>query len=130
MKGLDTNILVRYLTQDEPDQAARAVRFIEKASADNRLLINSVVLCELVWVLESAYDFHKEIIVDVLEKIFATSQFEIEDKSTAWSAFNDSKHNKADFADCLIGRENIALGCSETMTFDKRLKGLEGFKLL
>ncbi len=60
MKGLDTNVLVRYLTQDEPDQAARAARFIEKASANDRLLINGVVLCELEWVLESAYDSRKK----------------------------------------------------------------------
>lgn len=130
MKGLDTNVLIRYLTQDHPEQAERATRYIEKASADDRLLINGIVLCELVWVLESAYGFPKEAIIDVVEKIFATIQFEIEDKSAAWLALSDYKRHRADFADCLIGRKNSAFGCSETISFDKRLKGLDGFKLL
>jgi len=94
------------------------------------LLINGIVLCELVRVLESAYGFPKEAIVDVVEKIFTTIQFEIEDKSTAWLALNDFKRHRADFADCLTGRKNSAFGCSETMSFDKRLKGLDGFKLI
>lgn len=65
-----------------------------------------------------------------MEKIFTTSQFEIEAKGTAWLALSDYKHHNADFADCLIGRKNSALGCGETVTFDKRLKGLDGFMLL
>lgn len=131
MKGLDTNVLVRYLVQDDPAQSSHASRYIERhCTADDRCLINDIVLCELVWVLESAYGYPKETIAGVLEKLLMTSGFEIADKNTAWAALNDYRAKNADFADCLIGRINHALGCTETVTFDKALKQLDGFKLL
>lgn len=131
MKGLDTNVLVRYLVQDDPAQANRANRYIERhCTTDDRCLINNIVLCELVWVLESAYGYKKAIIAEALEKLFMTSGFEFEDKNLAWVAFNDYRIKNADFADCLIGRMNQGLGCDETVTFDKALKQLDGFKLL
>ncbi len=131
MKGLDTNVLVRYLVHDDAEQAARAARYIEHAIAtEELLLINVIVLCELTWVLESAYDFKKEIIGGVLEKILMTQQFEVEEKDTAWAALGDYRQTGADFADCLIGRKNRASGCVETATFDKALKRLGSFRLL
>ncbi len=131
MKGLDTNVLVRYLVQDDPAQAHRASRYIERhCTADSRCLINNIVLCELVWVLESAYEYKKEIISEALEKLFMASGFEFEDKNIAWAALNDYRVRNTDFADCLIGRLNRTLGCDETVTFDKALKQLDGFKLL
>jgi predicted nucleic-acid-binding protein len=131
MKGLDTNVLVRHLVQDDAQQAALASRYIGRhCSVDDRCLINDVVLCELVWVLESAYDLEKEVVGNVLEKLMMTSEFDIESKNIAAAALRDYRASKADFADCLIGRKNAALGCTETATFDKALKSLDGFKLL
>lgn len=131
MKGLDTNVLVRYLVQDDPTQAGRANRYIERhCTGDSQCLINNIVLCELVWVLESAYGYKKEIVAEALEKLFTASGFEFEDKNIVWTALNDYRTRKVDLADCLIGRKNRAAGCDETVTFDKALKQLDGFKLL
>ena len=78
MKGLDTNVLVRYLTQDHQKQAQLAAREIEGAAAKGeKLAIQPLVLCELVWVLESAYDFHKPQIVAVLDSIMRTAQLRL-----------------------------------------------------
>jgi len=125
--GLDTNVLARYLLRDEPAQAARATRELER---DERFLIGAVVLCELVWVLETGYGFSRAEIGDALEKILATAQFEIEDKDLAQGALADFRRSAADFSDCLIGRRNRAAGAGETVTFERSLRGLEGFRLL
>jgi len=125
--GVDTNVVLRYLLRDEPAQAARAARELER---DERFLIGSVVLCELVWVLETGYGFTRAEIGVTLEKVLATAQFEIEGKDLAWAALDDFRSSAADFSDCLVGRRNRAAGAAETVTFDKGLRGLEGFRLL
>lgn len=127
MTGLDTNVLLRYLLRDEPAQAARAAREIER---DERFLVGSIVLCELVWVLETGYGFSRAEITATLEKILATAQFEIESKDVALAALDDFRHSTADFSDSLLGRRNRAAGAVETVTFDRGLRELAGFRLL
>jgi predicted nucleic-acid-binding protein len=127
MTGLDTNVLVRYLVRDDPIQASRARREIERGE---RFLVDGIVLCELVWVLESGYGFSRADIAGVLERILATAQFEIESKDLAFTALDDFRRSGADFSDCLIGRRNRAAGAAETLTFDRSLRGLAAFRVL
>jgi predicted nucleic-acid-binding protein len=131
MKALDTNVLVRFVTQDDRQQSERANRYIEKAVANGEsCFINLIVLCEMIWVLESAYRYPKAAILDLLERVLSTSQFEIENKEVAWAALEDFKNSRADFSDCLVGRLNQRLGCDETASFDSAVKTLPGFRLL
>ena len=127
MIGLDTNVILRYLLRDEPTQAARAARELER---DERFLIGTVVLCEVVWVLEAGYGFSRTEIGATLEKILATVQFEIEGKDLARAALDDFRGSTADFSDCLVGRINRAAGAAETVTFDRGLRDLAGFRLV
>jgi predicted nucleic-acid-binding protein len=129
--GLDTNVLVRYLTQDDVAQARKADAVINGAVARrDRCAIAPVVLCELVWVLRGAYDTPKDQIVATLDRILATQQFEILDKDRVREAFEVYRSGGADFADYLIGAVNRAAGCDETATFDRRLRGEAGFRVL
>jgi predicted nucleic-acid-binding protein len=131
MIGLDTNVLVRYLTQDDPARYAKAAAFIDTATdRGEQFLVNTVVLCELVWVLGTAYDYSREEIAGALEQIFATAQFDVERLDDARQALGDFRATKADFSDALIGRINRSLGASHTVTFDRDLKGVETFRLL
>jgi predicted nucleic-acid-binding protein len=131
MKALDTNVLVRYLVQDDPNQSRRATLFIERAAAGGeRLLIDAIVLCELAWVLDAAYGYPKANLADAVEAILLTAQFEVDEKDTAWAALADYRNSRADFADCLIGRVNQSRGCDTTVTFDKSLKTLPAFEML
>ena len=131
MIGLDTNVLVRYLTQDNPAQFAKATAFIDAASErEERFLVNTPVLCELVWVLTAVYDYSREEIAEALEQIFTTAQFEIERLDEARQALGDFRSSKADFSDALIGRINRSLGAKHTVTFDRDLKAVETFRLL
>jgi predicted nucleic-acid-binding protein len=125
--GLDTNVLLRYLLRDDPGQAARAGREIERGE---RFLIDAIVLCEVVWVLEAGYGLSRRDVAATLERLLATAQFEIESKDLAIAALDDFRRSTADFSDCLIGRRNRAAGAEETVTFDRSLKGLPGFRNL
>ena len=129
MIGLDTNVLVRYLTQDDPNQARKATRRLE-ADADAAFFISTVVLCEIVWVLESAYGYPQDQIAHALQQILQTKQFEFEDKDLIWQALSDYLAGAGDFSDHLIGRIGARAGCRHTMTFDRRLKSSANFEVL
>lgn len=130
MKGIDTNVLVRYLVQDEPMQGRRAAAFIAKeCSADSPGLINRIVLCEVVWVLERAYQYPRIQVARALDRILRTSQFKIEDPQEAWTALREYQTG-GDFADAFIAAVNRRLGCEYTVTFDRRAGRSSGFSLL
>ena len=107
------------------------MRLIDDATRrDERLLINSAVLCELTWVLSSAYDFSRGEIAGALEQILETAQFEIAHAGEARQALEDFRSTKAGFADAFIGRINRSLGATYTATFDRDLKPLETFTVV
>lgn len=131
MIGLDTNVLVRYLTQDDPAQARRAGALVAGAVAKGeRCFLAVVVLCELVWVLRGAYGLDKPAVVAVLDRMLSTVQFEIEQKDVVRRALEDYRSGRGDFADYMIGQRNLDAGCSETATFDRLLKGNRMFRVL
>lgn len=131
MTGLDTNVLVRYLTQDDPAQALKATQVIESAAEQGEpLYITSVVLCEMVWVLEAAYGYSKQEIQAILDRILRTAQFRFDDKDQLWRALQDYREGRADFSDYLIGHLGVHNGCQETVTFDKALGNHTAFRLL
>ena len=121
MIGLDTNVVVRYLVQDEPKQSARASHIIEKAVKDGELLwICQVTLCEIVWVLERCYSISRNELIRVIEQLLQTQQMRIEKDDVVWQALRDFEHHhNTDFSDCLIGRQNALNECNFTYTFDK-----------
>lgn len=127
--GVNTNVLVRFLVQDDPVQSAQASELIERGTSNGQsILINRIVLCETIWVLETAYGFPRNEILDTVEKILQTAEFEIEDKDAAWQALQDSRQYQVDYSDSLIGRQNKILGCEHTATFEKKLRRLPTFK--
>ncbi len=131
IKGLDTNVLVRYLTQDDEGQAEAAAKTIEGAAdKGEKMLIQPIILCELVWVLERAYDFPKTDLLRALEGVLRVAQFEIVEKDTVWQALSDYRQGKGDFFDYYLGRANEKAGAAITLTFDKTFKGLPRFHVL
>ena len=122
MIGLDTNVLVRYLTQDEPEQAARASHLIEtKCISQEPGRISLVVLCELTWVLGGAYEYEKKLVVQVLERILASRDLSVENEDIARSALAAFRRGGAGFADYVIVYSNRSAGCEATYSFDRKL---------
>src|SRR5438105_7717489 len=120
MIGLDTNVLVRYIAQDDERQGAKAARFIEQECSEMRpAFIAVVVLCEIAWVLEDCYETRKPDVIAILERVLRTKQFVVETAETVWKAVRLFETSRADFADCLIDRIGAAHGCEYTTTFDK-----------
>ena len=131
MKGLDTNVLVRYLTQDDPKQSVIATKVIEEAAVrEEKMLVHPIVFCELIWVLETAYGFPKADILKILERILRTAQFEFSEKDLLWLALADYRSGKGDFSDYYLGRANERAGAGVTLSFDRSLKGDARFQIL
>ena len=131
MKALDTNVLVRYLVQDDPAQGRKAASFIEgAATANEQILVSNIVLCETIWVLDSAYGYSKKEIEEVIGKLLLVATFCFENKDVINSAYEDYRSAAVDFADCLIGRLNASLGSEPTTTFDLALRRVPTFQML
>lgn len=120
MIGIDTNVLVRYIAQDDANQSARATRLLEQeCSPSTPGFIGVVVLLELVWVSESCYGASRAEIAGLVRRILSIRQLVVQDAETAWQALRLFETSKADFADCLVERMAAAAGCTTVMTFDK-----------
>ncbi len=130
MIGLDTNIVVRYLTHDDAAQTAAAVRVIDALSKDSPGFLSLIVIAELVWVLEVSYRFHKNEIERVLETLLRSKELVIERAEIVAQALRKFSAGRADFADCLIERCGHAAGCQYTLTFDQSAASAAGMKLL
>ncbi len=118
MIGLDTNVLVRYIMQDDTKQSPKASKLIESLDGDNPGYITLMSVIELYWVLTSCYELSGEQVTQALEAILRTKQLLVERADQVLRALQVFAQGKADFADCLIERSASAAGCTQTMTFD------------
>jgi len=129
VRGLDTNVLVRFLTADEPSQSEAARRLVESAETHGeRLHVSTLVLAELVWVLRGAsYACSRSEIADALDALLDATVFEIQDRDLVRRAAGSFRAGPADFSDYLIGGLDRRAGCTATLTFDRRLLTTDGF---
>lgn len=118
MTGLDTNVLVRYVMQDDPRQSPRATRLIESLSADEPGFVPAVVLVELVWVLSGSYGLERSQVALVLDTLLRSKELVVERAEWVTQALARCAGAGADFADALIERSAAGAGCAATMTFD------------
>ena len=131
MIGLDTNVLVRLLTADEPVQLKAASRLL--AAHDGQagaFFINDMVLVELVWVLGRLYGFAPAEALTAIESLLDSDAFAFEDRDRLSHALGLCKAQRCDFADTMIALKNAAAGCEHTATFDKAMRGLPGVQLI
>ena len=130
MIGLDTNILVRYLTQDDPIQSVKARDVIERQLTDeNPGFVSIVAMVETVWVLERAYELTTLAIVRAVERILQTDVLVVENEQEVFTALIALKKGQGSFADAVIAALGARRGCSRTLTFDRKALRLPGFEL-
>jgi predicted nucleic-acid-binding protein len=131
MKGIDTNVLVRFLTEDDVEQAKTVRDLFEQAEIENgRFHVSSTVLCELTWVLRAKYRLSRGEIGSTLQPLLGLGLLEVQDRDLAVRALEEFRHGPADFSDYLIGQQDRRAGCEETLTFDRGLDGAAGFAIL
>ncbi len=120
MIGLDTNVQVRYIVQEDPGQADAAARLIkDRCTARSLGYVSVPVLVELVWVLAGAYRYERRVVATAIRQLLRTIELMVEDHDAAWSALRELVAGAADFADCLIAHRNRARGRTQTYTFDR-----------
>nr|WP_297497141.1 type II toxin-antitoxin system VapC family toxin [Ferrovum sp.] len=116
---MDTNVLVRYIAQDDSKQSPKATRLIESLTVDAPGYVSIVSVVELVWVLTGCYALTRSGICEVLETLLRTKEIIVANADILWKAVRLFKEGKADFADCLIERSANEAGCNHTATFDR-----------
>lgn len=130
MIGLDTNILVRYLTQDDPVHSPRATELIERRlTIDNPGFISVVAMTETVWVLERAYRFADSDVAAAVEGLLQAMVFVVENEVEVFVAMTALREGLGSFADVLVGALGEKAGCSVTFTFDPKAARLPRFAL-
>ncbi len=119
MIGLDTNVLVRYIMQDDSKQSPLATRLVESLTAESPGFVPLVAIVELAWVLSSAYDLSRSQLAEAFEALLRTQELVVERGDTVWKGLRLLQRSGGDFADCLIACSAEAAGCAKTLTFDR-----------
>ena len=131
MKGLDTNVLVRFLVADDAAQTQRVASLLQSAErAGESFFVSSLVLLELVWVLDSAYGCTRAEVLEALERLTMMPVLRIENLDAVHRAIALGRKGKQDIADLLIGCCAAASGCAAVLTFDKTAARHELFERL
>jgi predicted nucleic-acid-binding protein len=131
MIGIDTNVLVRFLVQDDDAQFEKARRLIKReVVAGSKVFVNQLVLLETEWVLRSRYIISKVQIIEAISGLLDSAEIQFEDEPAIEEALFIWRDCAADFADCLIGAKNRRLGCRATATFDVKASKLPGHRCL
>jgi predicted nucleic-acid-binding protein len=129
MIGLDTNVLVRYLAQDDPVQSPKATELIERGlTEENPGFISVVAMAEMAWVLERAYRLADHDIAATIERTLQAGILVVESEQEVFTAMIALKEGRGSFADALIGALGAKAGCSRTLTFDQKALRLPGFE--
>jgi predicted nucleic-acid-binding protein len=128
MIGLDTNVLVRYLTPDYPIQSAKATEIIERhLTEQNPGFVSVVAMVETAWVLDRVYDLGRHDIAAAIERMLQADVLVVENEQEVFAAMVALKHGYGSFADALIAEFGIRAGCTSTLTFDHKALRLHGY---
>lgn len=130
MIGLDTNVLVRYVTHDHPSQTPLALELINSLTMEEQGFISLVVVVELVWVLETSFRFTRSELARSLEALLRSKELVIERAEIAWQALRDFRAGRGDYSDYVMAHCGQVAGCKYTLTFDVKAAGQTGMRLL
>jgi predicted nucleic-acid-binding protein len=132
MMGLDTNVLLRYLAQDDPKQSPRATEFIEQRLTQQKPgFVSLVAILEVVWVLKSLFKRSRQEIARDIEMLLTADTLEVQNEQEVYLAVVSLRNGVGTFEDALIGSLGAWRGCSATLTFDEdAAKRLHGFQLI
>lgn len=129
MIGLDTNVLIRYLAQDDAVQSAKATEILERRlTPKNRGFVSVVAMVETVWVLDRAYGLTTQEIATAVERVLQVEVLAVENEQQIFTAMVALKQGRGSFADALIAELGARAGCTGTLTFDHKALRLPGFE--
>jgi len=130
MKGVDTNILVRFLIGDDEIQAKKVYNIFKKTESEkNELFVSLLVILELIWILESVYEIQRAEILDSISELLLMSILKFENQSDLQQFTLSAQGNKYDLSDLLIAHSAKTQGCEAVLTFDKKASKFSLFEL-
>ena len=130
MKGIDTNILIRFLVGDDELQAKKVYNIFKKAEINKKeLFVPLLVILELIWVLESVYEVTRTEILDSISELLLMPILKFEHQSALQQFTNSGHGNKYDLSDLLIAHSAKEQGCESVITFDKKASKFDLFEL-
>jgi predicted nucleic-acid-binding protein len=131
MIGLDTNVLLRYLAQDDPVQSPQATFFIEQRLSEQYPgFVSVVAIVETAWVLERAYGLSPHEIAVAIERVLQAAMLVVENEQEVFTAMTALRQGRGSFADALIAALGKTAGCTHTVTFDRKALRLSDFLAL
>lgn len=131
MKAIDTNVLVRFLVNDDPIQAEKVRRLFESAEQNREaFFVPILVLLETIWVLESAYQIQRVDLLDALGDLLLLPVLHFEQREAVQGMVLHSKSNTMDLSDALIAQSARMQECTVVLTFDQKAARSESFELL
>jgi predicted nucleic-acid-binding protein len=130
MIGLDTNVLVRYLQQDDPAQTAKANALIGSLNSERRGYVSLIALAEVVWILSRKFALDRKALIQIIDSLLRAQELVIEQAEVVRKALYLFEDSKAGFSDCLIAQLGRAAGCDYTVTFDLTAARTASMKLL
>ena len=130
MIGLDTNVVIRFMMQDDSVQSPIATRVFDSFTPENPGFVSLVTLIETVWVLRSSYDASRQHIQRVIGILLRSRGLRVERSDLVWLALGEYSRGTADFADYLIARCDVAAGCDYSVTYDREAAMSAGMRLL
>jgi len=129
MIALDTNVLVRFLVNDDKEQADIARQTIKKAELSKQpLFVTSLVVLELIWVLDAVYEVKREDIIAAISDLILMPALCFEQQSALRHFINSANNSTFDLSDLLIALTAVELGCDTTLTFDNKASKFEFFQ--
>ena len=130
MKGIDTNILIRFLTGDDELQSKRVYNIFKKAESEKKeFFVPLLVILELIWVLESVYEIARTEILDSISELILMPILKFEHQSALQQFTHSAQDNRYDLSDILIANSAKAQGCETVITFDKKASQSNLFEL-
>ena len=131
MIGLDTNVLVRHIMQDDPLQSPKASRIIERhLTEEDPGFISLATMLESAWVLENIYGLSRQELAQAIETILQITTFAVQNEKEVHAAMLAFRTGHGSFDDALIGALGLWAGCTSTLTFDRKASRLQGFRLI
>ena len=130
MTGIDTNVLVRFLTNDDAAQSPLAQSLIDCFTSQKPGFISIIALVETVWVLADLYGHGRDGIALVVQNLLELEDINLQERDLIWRSLRLFLSSKADFSDCVVCLLGADSGCEVTVTFDRQAAKLPGFRLL
>jgi predicted nucleic-acid-binding protein len=127
--ALDTNVLVRFLVEDDRRQSAAAAALFERVAATrDTLFVSHIVVCEMVWVLAGSYEIPKPVIVETVRELLRARHLTFPAPDQLARAVDAFENGKGDLADYLTREHARAAECTAIATFDRALQRESGFE--